>query len=183
MKTSPTDKDAPCGPSWPPSHFTPFAAPQVSHFTAPAASPQVSHFTPAAPLRPPKFHISRPLRPRLFGFPGPEFGPFTQIRGFAQFGRPSSLNPRPCLRAKRWRTKIRAAHEHLCREKARGVLGKEGTQHSSTAKPHETLPRSTQKPPPLLEAVEEAEGHEAHLVAGEGPWVPGRGGEGRRTTV
>ena len=35
--------------------------------------------------------------------------------------------------------------------------------------------------PPLLEAVEEAEGHEAHLVAGEGPGVPGMGGEAHNT--
>ena len=34
----------------------------------------------------------------------------------------------------------------------------------------------TDRPPPA-EAVEEAEGHEAHLVAGEGPGVPGMGGK------
>ena len=33
----------------------------------------------------------------------------------------------------------------------------------------------------MLEAVEEAEGHEAHLVAGEGPGVPGMGGEAHNT--
>ena len=45
---------------------------------------------------------------------------------FAQFRRPSSLNPRPCLRATRGRTKIRAAHEHLGREKGRGSRGGKG---------------------------------------------------------
>ena len=61
------------------------------------------------------------------------------------------------------------------------MLGKEGTQHSSTAKPHETEALRNPSPPPLLEDVEEAEGHDVHLVAGEGPGGPGRGEEAHDT--
>ena len=82
----------------------------------------------------------------------------------------------PCLRAKRWRTK-----EKRSRAPAQREGGKEGAQHS----PRKTLYLEALKnpalTPPLLEDVEEAEGHDVHLVAGEGPGVFGRGEEAHDT--
>ena len=174
----------PCAPQI--SHFTPLCGPPdaTSHaptFRAPCAPPSFTFHAPCG--LPPTFTFHAPAA-RLFGFPGPEFDPFTQIRGFARFGRPSSLNPRPCLRTKRWRTKIRAAHEHLRRAQREGSGGVGKGRDAALLDREAARNRSTQKPftPPLLEDVEEAEGHDVHLVAGEGPGGPGRG-EGAHDTL
>ena len=169
------------------SHFTP-AAPSGFHISRPLRPPRFHISRPhiSRPLRPPKFHISRPLRPPptfhisrplrpvCSGFRAPNSA---LSHGFARFGRPSSLNPRPCLRAKRWRTKIRAAHEHLRRAQREGSGGLGKGRDAAFLDREAARNRSTQKPftPPLLEDVEEAEDHDVHLVAGEGPGVPGRG--------
>ena len=123
---------------------------------------------------------SRPKRGHGVTPPSPESQLKRGRARFTQFRRPSSLNPRPCLEPPGGRRR----YEHLRREKGRGSWGRKGRStpraHSHAEHGLEAL-RNPSLTPPLLEAVEEAEGHEAHLVAGEGPRVPGMGGEAHNT--
>ena len=60
-------------------------------------------------------------------------------------------------------------------------MGGRAAQGSHRQKRRQDNPKPSSRNPPatLREDVEEAEGHDVHLVAGEGPGGPGRG-VGRR---
>ena len=106
---------------------------------------------------------------------GPGFGPLTP-RDSLSSGAPLSLNPRLLDPA----SSHQADDEDTstCAEKRVGGRDAALLEHTAAQNTASEALRNPSLTPPMLEAVEEAEGHEAHLVAGEGPGVPGMGGGG-----